>query len=95
MSEIAAGVGPAHGREKAASLTERLAHEVSILFGVGRHFGSQPAAKVSMTIMRAPQHGHGQDSTRSVLDMIKAAHLLGRALWCFGGFYLVATSARG
>src|SRR6516165_8419081 len=66
VSEIAAGVGPAHGREKAASLTERLAHEVSILFGVGRHFGSQPAAKVSMTIMRAPQHGHGQGSTRSV-----------------------------
>ena len=44
LSEIAAGVGPAHGREKGASLTERLAHEVSILFGVGRHFGWQPGA---------------------------------------------------
>jgi hypothetical protein len=64
--EIAAGVEPAHGREKAATLAGGLAHDVSILFGVGRHFGSQPRAKVSMTIMRAPQHGHGQGSTRSV-----------------------------
>ena len=27
-------------------------------------FGSQPRAKTSMTIMRAPQRGHGQGSTR-------------------------------
>src|SRR6516165_12769178 len=66
VSEIAAGVGPAHGREKAASLTERLAHEVSILISVGRQPGWQPAAKVSMTIMRAPQHGHGYGSRRGV-----------------------------
>ena len=66
VSEIAAGVGPAHGREKAASLTERLAHEVSILISVGRQLGWQPGAKVSMTIMRSPQHGHGYGSTRGV-----------------------------
>ena len=66
LSEIAAGVEPAYGREKVASLAERLAHEVSILVGVGQHFGSQPGAKVSMTIMRAPQRGHGHGSTRGV-----------------------------
>jgi ribosomal protein L2 len=66
LSEIAAGAGPAYRKRKVASLAGRLAHDVSILFGVGRHFGSQPGAKVSMTIMRAPQHGHGQGSTRSV-----------------------------
>jgi hypothetical protein len=32
---------------------------VSILISVGRQLGWQPGAKVSMTIMRAPQHGHG------------------------------------
>ena len=66
LSEIAAGAGPAYRKRQAASLAGRLAHDVSILFGVGRHFGSQPGAKVSMTIMRAPQHGHGQGNTRSV-----------------------------
>src|ERR1700747_1038823 len=66
VSEIAAGAGPACRKRKAASLAGRLAHDVSILFGVGRHFGSQPGAKVSMTIMRAPQHGHGHGSTRGV-----------------------------
>ena len=65
-SEIAAGVEPAHRNREAATLTRGQAHDVSILFGVGRHFGSQPRAKVSMTIMRAPQHGHGQGSTSSV-----------------------------
>ena len=43
-------------------------HEVSILIaagaGVGRCFGSQPRAKVSMMIMRPPQQGHGRGSTR-------------------------------
>src|SRR5258708_37103566 len=42
-------------------------HEVSILIaagGVGRYFGSQPRAKVSMMIMRLPQHGHGRGSAR-------------------------------
>ena len=65
LSEIAAGAGPAYRKQIVASLTGRLAHEVSILFGVDRHFGSQPGAKLSMTIMCAPQHGHGQGSNRS------------------------------
>ena len=58
LSEIAAGAGPACWKRKAASLAGRLAHDVSILFGVGRQFGSQPRLKVSMTIMCPPQHGH-------------------------------------
>src|ERR1700746_829619 len=66
LSEIAAGAGPACRKRKPASLAGRLAHDVSILFGVGRDFGSQPRAKVSMTIIRAPQHGHGQGSTCGV-----------------------------
>jgi len=68
LREIAAGVEPAYRKQKAASPTGRLAHEVSMLFGVGRHFGSQPGAKVSMTIMRAPQQGHGYGSTRAVFE---------------------------
>ena len=44
-------------------------HEVSILIaalaGVGRCFGWQPRAKVSMMIMRPPQQRHGRGSTRS------------------------------
>ena len=43
-------------------------HEVSILIaagtGVGRCFGSEPRAKVSMMNMRPPQQGHGLGSTR-------------------------------
>src|SRR5262252_8841102 len=64
LSEIAVGAGPAYRKRKAASLAGRLAHDVSILISVGRQLGWQPGAKVSMTIMRAPQHGHGQGSTR-------------------------------
>jgi hypothetical protein len=64
LSEIAAGMEPAHQKGKGATVAVRLAHDVSILFGVGRHFDSQPGAKVSMTIMRAPQRGHGHGSTR-------------------------------
>ena len=56
--------GPAHRSENVATLTGGLAHDVSILLGVGRHRGSQPRAKTSITIMRAPQCGHGQRSTR-------------------------------
>jgi hypothetical protein len=41
---------------------------VSILIGagvgVGRYLGSHPRANTSMTIMRPPQRGHGQGSTR-------------------------------
>ena len=64
--EIAAGVEPAHWNGKAATLTAGLAHDVSILISVGRQLGWQPGAKVSMTIMRAPQHGQGYGSTRGV-----------------------------
>src|SRR5215471_12372905 len=40
--EIAAGVAPAHRNSKFATLTGGLAHDVSILPGVGRHLGWQP-----------------------------------------------------
>jgi len=62
--EVAASVEPAQRNGKAAALTGGLAHDVSIVLGVGRHLGSQPRAKTSMTIMRAPQRGHGERSTR-------------------------------
>jgi hypothetical protein len=66
LREIAAGVEPAHWNGKAATLTGGLAHDVSILISVGRQLGWQPGAKVSMTIIGAPQHGHGYGSTRGV-----------------------------
>src|ERR1700740_3208202 len=66
LSEIAAGVEPAHRNGKAATLTRGLAHDESILLGAGRQLGWQPRAKTSMTIMRAPQHAHGYGSTRGV-----------------------------
>jgi hypothetical protein len=62
--ETTAGAEPAHQNEKVRTITACLAHEVSILLGVGRHLGSQPRANTSMTIMRAPQREHGQGSTR-------------------------------
>ncbi len=62
--EIAASVEPAQRNGKAATLTGGLAHDVSFVLGVGRHLGSQPRAKTSMTIMRAPQREHGQGATR-------------------------------
>jgi len=64
LREMAVGVEPAHQSRKTATLTEGLAHDVSILLGVGRQLGWQPRANTSMTIMRAPQHGHGYGSTR-------------------------------
>jgi len=57
-------VDPAHQNDNVGTITEYLAHDVSDLPGVGRQLGSQPRAKTSMTIMRAPQRGHGQGSTR-------------------------------
>jgi hypothetical protein len=39
---------------------------VSILLGIGRHFGSQPGARVSIKIMRPPQRRQGQGGTRGV-----------------------------
>src|SRR5262249_6624388 len=68
--EIAAGVPPAHRNGKSATLTSDLAHDVSILPGGGRHFGSQPRAKTPITIMRAPQCGHGLRSTRGVSGVL-------------------------
>ena len=67
---IAASVGPAQRNGKAAALTGGLAHDVSNLLGVGRRLGSQPHSNTSMTIMRAPQRGHGQCSTRSASSVI-------------------------
>jgi hypothetical protein len=63
---IAAGVGPAGRNVEVATLTRGLAHDVSILLGIGRHIGSQPGAKVSITIMRPPQRGQGQRSMGGV-----------------------------
>src|SRR5438094_7080027 len=65
--EIAAGVEPAHleGQSRNAH-RKSLAHDVSILPDVGRHLGSRPRANTSMTIMRAPQQGHGHGSTRGL-----------------------------
>jgi hypothetical protein len=66
LSEIAAGAEPAHRNGKAATVTRGPAHDESILLGAGRQLGWQPSANVSMTIMRAPQRGHGHGSTRGV-----------------------------
>jgi hypothetical protein len=52
----------ASASEREVTFTDGVAHDVSVLPGAGRHFGSQPRAKTSMTIMRAPQCGHGQGS---------------------------------
>jgi len=43
---------------------------VSILLDIGRHLGSQPRANTSITIMRAPQRGHGQGATRGASGAI-------------------------
>ncbi len=61
---IASGVQPVQQNGKAAALTGGLGHDVSLAVGGGRHLGPQPRAKTSMTIMRAPQCGHGQRSAR-------------------------------
>jgi hypothetical protein len=68
--EITVGVEPAHRNGKVATLTVGLSHDVSILLGIGRHLGSQPRANTSITIMRAPQRGHGQGSTRRASSVI-------------------------
>jgi len=62
--EITAGVEPAHRNGKVATLTVGLSHDVSTLLGIGRHLGSQPRAKTSMMIMRAPQRGQVQGCAR-------------------------------
>ena len=76
--EITAGVEPAHRNGKVVTLTVGLSHDVSTLLGIGRHLGSQPRASTSITIMRAPQRGHGQGSTLlhgSVAGRSRPAHL--------------------
>jgi hypothetical protein len=54
--EIAARREARHRNGKVAP-TGGLAHDVSILLGVGRQLGLQPRANTSMKIMRAPQRG--------------------------------------
>jgi len=67
---IAAGVEPVQRNGKAAALTGGLGHDVSLAVGVGRHLGSQPRVNTSITIMRAPQRGHGQGNTRGASGAI-------------------------
>src|SRR6516225_6746314 len=61
--EITAGIEPARRNRKVATLTVGLSHDVSTVLGIGRQLGSQRRANTSITIMRAPQRGHGQGST--------------------------------
>jgi hypothetical protein len=68
--EIAAGVGPAHRNGEVATLKAVWLIDVSTLRGIGRHLGWQPRANTSITIMRPPQRGHGQGSTRGVSTAI-------------------------
>ena len=68
--EIAAGVEPAQRSGKVPPGGGSPAHDVSNLSGVGRQLGSQPRAKTSMTIMRAPQRGHGQGATRDASGVV-------------------------
>jgi hypothetical protein len=68
LSEIAAGVEPANGREKAATLAGGLAHDVSPLFGVGRHFGSQPREGLNDDHARATARAWPGQHTQRVRD---------------------------
>jgi hypothetical protein len=56
--EIAAGWSQRIGTSR-PQRAGGVARDVSILPGVGHRLGSQPRANTSMTIMRAPQRGHG------------------------------------
>jgi hypothetical protein len=51
---IAAGVGPADRNGEIATLKGGLAHDVSILPGIGRHFGSQPRANTATIVFLNP-----------------------------------------
>src|ERR1700751_2904449 len=51
-------------------LTVGLSHDVSTLLGIERQLGSQPRANTSIMIIRAPQRGHGQGSTRRASGVI-------------------------
>ena len=59
-----AGIEPARRNGKVATLTVGLGHDVSTVLDIGRQLGSQPRAKTSITIMRAPEREHGHSSTR-------------------------------
>jgi hypothetical protein len=65
-----AGIEPARRNGKVATLTIGLGHDVSTVLGIGRQLGSQARANTSITIMRAPQRGHGQGSTRRASGVI-------------------------
>jgi hypothetical protein len=73
--EITAGIEPARRNGKVATLAVGLGHDVSTVLGIGRQGGSQPRAKISITIMRAPQRGHGQGSTRRASGVISGCFL--------------------
>ncbi len=65
------GVEPRHEDRVLCGLClVRQRDDVSNLLGVGRHLGSQPRANTSITIIRAPQRGHGQGSTRGASGAI-------------------------
>jgi hypothetical protein len=68
--EIAAGIQPTRQNRKVATLTVGPGHDVSTVLGIGRQLGSQPRANTSITIMRAPQRGQGQGSTRRASDVM-------------------------
>src|SRR5215470_14942453 len=68
--EITAGIEPARRNGKVATLTVGPSHDVSTLLGIGRQLGSQARANTSIMIMRAPQRGHGQGSTRRASGVI-------------------------
>jgi hypothetical protein len=61
---------PAEIQQYGRSTRRERHHEVSILIAiieaVGRDRGAQPRSKVSMTIMRPPQHGQGRVSGGSL-----------------------------
>ena len=68
--EITGGIEPARRNGRVATLTVGLGHDVSNVLGIGRQRGSQPRANTSITIIRAPQRGHGQGSTRRASGVI-------------------------
>lgn len=68
---VEAGDGPAQRDQTAA----RHPHNVSILIGDGDAWclGVVPRAKNPITIMRAPQQGHGVDQTRGPVSSANLA----------------------
>ena len=64
----AAGASQCTGKRRRAQAVRLMMCRPAV--GVGRHLGSQPRAKTSMTIMRAPQRGHGHGSTRGASGAI-------------------------